>query len=202
MGILISYTDLRVRKDRFMRVIAGTARSIPLKTPDGMDTRPTQDRIKETLFNILMPDIPGCRFLDIFSGSGAIGIEAASRGAAEVVLIEKQRKAAAVIRSNLKAAGVEDLCTLYTDDCYRLIPTFNKRCEPFDIIFMDPPYDHDYELKVLELLKDNACADPYTTIIVEASLKTDLSCTEAMGYEITRIKKYKTNQHIFLRKSK
>lgn len=185
-----------------MRVIAGTARSIPLKTPDGMDTRPTQDRIKETLFNILMSDIPGCRFLDIFSGSGAIGIEAASRGAAEVVLIEKQRKAAAVIRSNLKAAGVEDLCTLYTDDCYRLIPTFNKRSEPFDIIFMDPPYDHDYELKVLELLKDNACADPYTTIIVEASLKTDLSCTEAMGYEITRIKKYKTNQHIFLRKSK
>lgn len=76
-----------------MRVIAGKARSLPLKCIDGFDTRPTTDRIKETLFNILQPEIPGCRFLDLFSGSGAIGIEALSRGAKEAVFVENQRKA-------------------------------------------------------------------------------------------------------------
>ena len=76
-----------------MRVIAGTARSIPLATPSGKDTRPTTDRIKETLFNILQPDVPGSRFLDLFSGSGGIGIEALSRGASEAVFVESGREA-------------------------------------------------------------------------------------------------------------
>ena len=75
-----------------MRVIAGTARSLPLKTPEGMDTRPTTDRIKETLFNILQPELLDCHFLDLFSGSGAIGIEALSRGAAKAVFVDKNNK--------------------------------------------------------------------------------------------------------------
>ena len=76
-----------------MRVIAGSARSLPLRTIEGTDTRPTQDRIKETLFNMLQSDIPGCKFLDLYSGSGAIGIEALSRGAAKAVLVENSKKA-------------------------------------------------------------------------------------------------------------
>ena len=75
-----------------MRVIAGSARSLPLRTIEGTDTRPTQDRIKETLFNMLQSDIPGCKFLDLYSGSGAIGIEALSRGAAKAVLVENSKK--------------------------------------------------------------------------------------------------------------
>ena len=78
-----------------MRIIAGTARSMPLKTIPGMDTRPTTDRIKETLFNIIQIEVPGCYFLDLFSGSGAIGLEAVSRGAQKAVLVENNRKAAA-----------------------------------------------------------------------------------------------------------
>ena len=84
-----------------MRVIAGTAKRLVLKTMEGMDTRPTTDRIKETLFNMLAPDLYGCSFLDLFAGSGGIGIEALSRGAKEAVFVEKNPKAAACIRENL-----------------------------------------------------------------------------------------------------
>ena len=85
-----------------MRVIAGKARRIPLKTMDGLNTRPTTDRIKETLFNIIQDDIYGCRFLDLFSGSGGIGIEALSRGAKEAFFVERHKTAAACIRENLE----------------------------------------------------------------------------------------------------
>ena len=91
-----------------MRVIAGSAKHLNLKTIEGMDTRPTTDRIKETLFNMIQTDIPGCRFLDLFSGSGAIGIEALSRGAAEAVLVESAPKAAECIRENLKFTHLEE----------------------------------------------------------------------------------------------
>ena len=80
-----------------MRVIAGSARSLPLKTLEGMDTRPTTDRIKETLFNMIQSEIPGCRFLDLYAGSGAIAIEALSRGAKEAVLVENSKAACACI---------------------------------------------------------------------------------------------------------
>ncbi len=91
-----------------MRVIAGSARRLLLKTVEGLDTRPTTDRIKETLFNVLQNDVPGCMFLDLFSGSGAIGIEALSRGASLAVLIEKNPKAAACIRENLEHTRLAD----------------------------------------------------------------------------------------------
>ena len=90
-----------------MRVIAGTARHLKLKTMEGMNTRPTTDRIKETLFNMLSFHVEGSRFLDLFSGSGAIGIEALSRGAKEAVFVENNRKAAGCIRDNLKFTRLE-----------------------------------------------------------------------------------------------
>ena len=91
-----------------MRVIAGKARRLNLKTIPGNETRPTTDRIKETLFNILQPEIPGCRFLDLFSGSGAIGIEALSRGAEYAVFVEKNPKACTCIRENLSFTKLTD----------------------------------------------------------------------------------------------
>ena len=90
-----------------MRVIAGKAGSIPLKCLEGINTRPTTDRIKETLFNMISDQIPGCSFLDLFSGSGAIGIEALSRGAEKAVFVEKNRAAVNVIRENLSKTGLE-----------------------------------------------------------------------------------------------
>lgn len=96
-----------------MRVIAGKARRLPLVSPEGRGTRPTTDRIKETLFNILQDDIPGCRFLDLFSGSGAIGIEAISRGAKEAVFVEFGKEALSCIRANLKKTKLESQAVVF-----------------------------------------------------------------------------------------
>ena len=121
-----------------MRVIAGTARSMPLKTIRGMDTRPTTDKIKETLFNILQTDVCGCRFLDLFSGSGAIAIEALSRGAAHAVLVEQNGKAAECIRENLIFTRTADRAEVYRCDVLTALRRLEGQ-KPFDIIFMDPP---------------------------------------------------------------
>ena len=99
-----------------MRVIAGTARSLPLKTPASMDTRPTTDRIKETLFNMIQMDIPGCIFADFFAGSGGIGIEALSRGAEHSYFIENNPKAISCIQDNLQFTKFADRATLIKGD--------------------------------------------------------------------------------------
>ena len=95
-----------------MRIIAGTARSMPLKTIEGKDTRPTTDRIKETLFNILQMDVPGSVFLDLFAGSGGIGLEAVSRGAKKAVFVENSKKAAACIQENIRFTKFTSSCDL------------------------------------------------------------------------------------------
>jgi 16S rRNA (guanine966-N2)-methyltransferase len=182
-----------------MRVIAGRARSLPLKTIEGLDTRPTTDRIKETLFNMLQTKIPGCVFLDLFSGSGAIGIEAISRGAAKAYFVENAPKAAACIRENLAFTKLEEQATLMECDAVTAVRRLSGK-EVFDIIFMDPPYNRSLEQQVLEQLKNSTIADEYTTIIFEASLDTDISFVEEMGYTLEKVKKYKTNMHIFLHK--
>ena len=110
-----------------MRVIAGSAKHLNLKTIEGMDTRPTTDRIKETLFNMIQTDIPGCRFLDLFSGSGAIGIEALSRGAAEAVLVESAPKAAECIRENLKFTHLEEHAELMQTDVFQALSRLRGR---------------------------------------------------------------------------
>lgn len=182
-----------------MRVIAGTARSMPLKTVKGMDTRPTTDKTKETLFNILQADVPGCRFLDLFGGSGAIAIEALSRGADCAVLVEQSRKAAECIRENLAFTKVADRAKVEQCD----VLTALRRMEgetPFDIIFMDPPYNQELEHQVLAYLADSTLADEYTVIVAEASLETDFSYVEELGFHVYKYKKYKTNQHVFLQK--
>ena len=104
-----------------MRVIAGTARSLRLETIDTMDTRPTTDRIKETLFNMLNPYLPGCRFLDLFAGSGAIGIEALSRGASGAVFAENSEKAIACIRRNLEFTHLADRGSIMAGDVLTVI---------------------------------------------------------------------------------
>ena len=104
-----------------MRVIAGSAKSMPLKTIAGMETRPTTDRIKETLFNMLQPHLCESRFLDLFAGSGGIGIEALSRGADYCVFVEKNRKAAAVIRENLRFTKLEERGQIYTGDVVQVL---------------------------------------------------------------------------------
>lgn len=184
-----------------MRVIAGTARSLPLKTVPGMDTRPTTDRTKETLFNVLQPEIPDCRFLDLFAGSGAIGIEALSRGAAFCVFIEKNRKAYVCIEENLAFTRVKDRSRVMHTDVVTGLGQLEQE-EAFDCIFMDPPYDMELEKEVLSVCKDKSFVSENTLFIIEASLSTDFSYLEEMGYTIVKQKKYKTNTHVFIKRYK
>ena len=170
-----------------------------MKTIEGIDTRPTTDRIKETLFNMLQYEIADCRFLDLFAGSGQIGLEAVSRGAKEAVFVESGKKAAACIQDNINFTKFNDQCRLLQMDVMAAIRSLEGK-GAFQIIFMDPPYDHELEKQVMEALKDSHLADPDTLFIVEASLGTDFSWAAPMGYEIVRSKECKTNKHVFLRK--
>ena len=119
-----------------MRIIAGTARSLPLKTVEGMDTRPTTDKIKETLFNVLQAEVPGAYFLDLFAGSGQIGLEALSRGAAYCVFIENNRKAAKCIEDNIAFTKFDKESRLLVSDVISGLHTLEGRYT-FDLIFLD-----------------------------------------------------------------
>lgn len=186
-----------------MRVIAGSARRLRLKTLEGLDTRPTQDIIKETLFNVIQTDIHGCSFLDLFSGSGAIGIEALSRGALEAVFVENNKKAVKIINENLEFTHLSPNARVIAGDYLVALSQLERRDKPFDIIHMDPPYENDMEKNVLNYLRTSLILNEDTLIIVEASLKTDFSYTEEFGYDIIKDKIYKHNRHLFLkRKSK
>lgn len=180
-----------------MRVIAGSARRVPLKTPEGMDTRPTQDRIKETLFNMLQYELADCVFLDLFAGSGAIGIEALSRGAKQAVFVEQDEKAVAIIRENLKATRLEDRAVIMHCDALSALRRLEGKYR-FDLIFMDPPYNHELERQMLSSLKDSSLIDKESTIIVEASLETSFDYLESIGFIMEKNKKYKTNRHVFV----
>ena len=180
-----------------MRVIAGTARSMPLKCIEGLDTRPTTDRIKETLFNMLQPEIPGCRFLDLFGGSGAIGIEALSRGADYAAFAENNRKAYDCIGDNLAFTKLADRARVFFMDALGALRVLEGE-GPFDIIFLDPPYGKGLEREVLSYLLDSSLLTEDTTIILEAALNEETDWIENLGYHIRKVKKYKTNKHLFI----
>ncbi len=182
-----------------MRVIAGSAKRLQLKTPDGMDTRPTTDRIKETLFNMIASSVFGSVFLDLFSGSGAIGIEALSRGAKEAVFVESNPKAMACIRENLTATKLSHKAAMLTKDVMTALYQLEGE-KSFDYIFMDPPYHKDLEKKVLEYLAESSLVYEDTVIIVEAAKETDFSYLNELGFYMIKEKNYKTNKHVFIGK--
>jgi len=182
-----------------MRIIAGSKRRLPLKTVEGKDTRPTTDRIKETLFNMLQNEIYGCYFLDLFAGSGQIGLEALSRGARYVVFVENVKKAAACITENIRFTKSDKESLLLQMDVIAALRSMEGKYQ-FDIIFMDPPYDKELEREVLEYLKSSSLLKEDTLMITEASLQTDLSYVNELGFMILKEKCYKTNKHIFIQK--
>lgn len=131
-----------------MRVIAGRLKGRRLKAPKWDGLRPTSDRLRETLFNILAPRIAGARVVDGFAGTGAVGIEAISRGAAEVTFIEQDRRAVALIEENLRACGVEGGYTIHRGDAAAVLAGLGP--SSFDLILLDPPYDVSSTSAVLE----------------------------------------------------
>jgi 16S rRNA (guanine(966)-N(2))-methyltransferase RsmD len=128
-----------------MRVIAGTYRSRQLLAPRGMETRPTSDRLRETLFNIIAPRIDGCRFVDLYAGTGAVGIEALSRGAAHVWFAENAKAALASIRGNFAALKIGRGFTLEDRGVGAMLQRLDKVTQPIDLVFLDPPYEAEAE---------------------------------------------------------
>ena len=135
------------------RIIGGGVKGRRLKTPAGHATRPTGARVRQTLFDILAPEIPGCRFLDAFAGSGAVGLEALSRGAAEVVLVESNPAAAAALRENVRAlASAGGEARVYRQDARVALLGLANEGASFDVVYLDPPYESDLYEPLLTLL--------------------------------------------------
>ena len=127
-----------------MRIISGKAKGRNIKAPEGYDTRPVTDKIRQSLFNIWQWDIQDCDFLDLFSGSGSMGIEAMSRGAHRVIMVEKAEKAVRVIQDNIRSCDLQDVNhVVYAEDVFSAIEKLKYNKEKFDIIYLDPPYTVD-----------------------------------------------------------
>jgi len=154
-----------------LRVIAGSARGRRLKTPRGRLIRPTLERVKESLFNILNPGVTGCVFLDLFAGSGNVGIEALSRGCARAFFVDNDRRAILCIKENLETLGLAERAEIYKMDVLKSLDLFKKREIIFDIIFIDPPYFKQYEAKTLSKINENGLLGKGGTIVVESSKK-------------------------------
>lgn len=184
-----------------MRVIAGDARRIILETPIGQHTRPTADRIKETLFNMINNDLPDAIFIDLYSGSGGIGIEALSRGAIKCYFVEKDKQAISCIQSNLEATRLEEKATVLAKDSIDALKTIELKNIVADIIFMDPPYNVQQEKRVLEYICNTELIDEYTLIIIEASVETTFDYLEEIGYKIIKNKVYGNSKHVFVQLS-
>ena len=179
------------------RVIGGFLKGRKLSTPEGMDTRPTMDRTKEALFGSIQFDVPGSRFLDLFAGSGGIGIEALSRGAVSLDLVEKDARACRVIRQNLRDLGIDDRSRLWTQDAEKALVLLEGSQRQFDIIFMDPPYHQGWEEKIGMLIAESTLLADGGMLIIESSSDT---VVELPLLERFKVKTYKTAQFSFFRK--
>ena len=168
-----------------MRVITGKARGVVLKTPEGIQTRPTTDRVKEALFSIIQFDIPGCRVLDLFGGTGQLGIEALSRGAKSAVFVDASDAACKLIKENLKRTKLENDAKVVRSDYMEYL----RRCrETFDVIFLDPPYAEVFLENSLNCITEIDILQTNGIIVTERPLEKELSW-DIPGY--TRSKDYK-----------
>lgn len=158
-----------------MRVIGGAAKGRRLKAPKGQAVRPTADRVKEALFNILPRDLSGARILDLFAGSGNLSIEALSRSAAHAVLIESSEQSAAIIRENLRHVGFTAQAEVWVAPVARSLRTLARRSDSFDYIFLDPPYDRELAGDSLELIARCDLLRAGGTLVIEHSARERLN---------------------------
>ena len=168
-----------------MRVITGKARGVVLKTPDGMETRPTADRVKEALFSVIQFDVPNAKILDLFAGTGQLGIEALSRGARSAVFVDAREDACRLVRENLRRTRLEDITRVIRSD----YAVFLENCrDSFDIIFLDPPYGEKFLENALKMITEIDILHSGGIIVTERPSGKELLC-DFPGF--TRSKDYK-----------
>ena len=147
-----------------MRVVSGTARGVSLLSLEGLETRPTTDRVKESMFNVLQFELYGKRVLDLFAGSGALGIEALSRGAESATFVDQNPKALDIVGQNLKKTRLDGQAVLVRDG----FESFLKReKKPFDIVFLDPPYASDFAHRAVLMLLEQGLLSPRSVVVLE-----------------------------------
>ena len=169
-----------------MRVITGKARGVQLKTPEGMQTRPTTDRVKEALFSIINFDLPGADVLDLFGGTGQLGIEALSRGAKSAVFVDQSEQACKLIRENLKRTKLESDAKVIRADYLDYL----KRCkDTFDIVLLDPPYAEVFLENALKRITEIDILRSGGIIVAERPVGKELPW-DFDGYERSRDYKY------------
>ena len=179
-----------------MRVISGRAKGVVLKTPDGMLTRPTSDRVKEAMFSIIQFDLPGAKILDLFGGSGQLGIEAISRGASAAVFVDAREEACRLIRSNLVKAKMEEQGKVIRSD----YADYLKRCkDKFDIVLLDPPYAEVFLENALKFITEIDILQSGGIIISERPVGKDLPW-DFLGFTRSRDYKYGTTLLTLYRK--
>lgn len=181
-----------------MRIIGGKARGTKLYTLEGTETRPTLDRVKESIFNIIQNEISESTFLDLFSGSGAIGLEAISRGAKKAILCDKNREAINIIKKNASKTHFENQVEIYNTD---FIECLKRQKEQIDIIYIDPPYQTTYIQKALEVLQESEKITQETTIILETDNEQRiLNEIQDLKFKVIDKRKYGIAHIIFLQK--
>ena len=169
-----------------MRVISGKAKGVALKTPQGQHTRPTADRVKEALFSIIQFDIPTARVLDLFGGTGQLGIEALSREAAYAVFVDERDDACKLIHENLKRTKLGNLAKVVRSDYMAYL---RKCSDKFDIIFLDPPYAEEFLENALKMITEIDILQTGGIIVTERPLGKALLC-DFLGYERSKDYKY------------
>lgn len=157
-----------------VRIVGGTRRGMRLASLSGRTTRPTADRVKEALFNILADRVAGARVLDLFAGTGALGIEALSRGAEAAVFVERDRQAVQLIRQNVKKAAFSAASTIVAADVFQWLKRLPPAREPYDLIFADPPYGKGLAQRLVEHLAPSPAVGPHTFVVVEHDRREEL----------------------------
>ncbi|MBS8263338.1 16S rRNA (guanine(966)-N(2))-methyltransferase RsmD [Mesobacillus boroniphilus] len=172
-----------------MRVVSGDLKGRALKAVPGTSTRPTTDKVKEALFNMIGPYFTEGLGLDLFAGSGGLGIEALSRGLDKVIFVDREGKAIHIINENLKSCGLEEKAEVYRNDAVRALKAIQKRDLKFDYIFLDPPYKKQQLVKLLEMIdKENLVQHDGLIVCEHAS---DINLPEKVGGLVqTRSEKY------------
>jgi 16S rRNA (guanine(966)-N(2))-methyltransferase RsmD len=159
------------------RIIAGRGKGRRLKTPRGLETRPTAARLRQTLFDILAPVLPGCRFLDAFAGSGAIGVEALSRGASRVVFVDASAPAVAAIRDNLTALAAGGETQVFRQDARVALAALADSGVRFDVVYLDPPYDSELYEELLDVVSTMGLLEEGGVAVAEHFHKRALPAT-------------------------
>lgn len=183
-----------------MKVIAGIARGCNLKSPNGLEVRPTIARIKESIFNVIMPEISGSFFLDLFSGSGAIGIEALSRGSYKTYFVEKNKLCVNIIKNNLALTKLDKNAEIICKDVRNALNEFCRKNILFDIIFMDPPYYKNLAKETLFLIAQYKLLKENGIIISEIGSREILDLP--IQFDFFKIKRYNTTTINYIKERK